>query len=240
MTGEDRNIPSRSSPAEVDAFLRKVAAAPPRGEGSRGRLLFALDATASREPTWDRASHLQAEMFAATAMIGGLEMQVAFYRGFREFRATPWLSESGDLLRKMTAVRCRGGQTQIGRVLQHAIREHRKKPVAALVFVGDAMEEDVDELSEHAGQLGILGVPAFLFQEGHDPIATRAFRHFATLANGAWCPFDSSSADVLRDLLTAAAVYAAGGRRALEDYTRQAGGPVRQLTDQLSDRRRGG
>ena len=234
MTGKDSKLPASSSPAEIQAFLKNVAVTPVRSTpAGRGRLLFALDATASREPTWDRASHLQAEMFSAAAEVGGIEMQVAYYRGFREFRATPWLAECGNLLRKMTAVRCLGGQTQIERVLRHAVREHRRRSIAALVFIGDAVEEDVDLLCEQAGQLGMLGVPAFLFQEGGDPAAMRAFRHIATLTNGAYCRFDASSAATLRDLLMAVAVYAAGGRTALENYSQSADAAVRQITRQL-------
>jgi hypothetical protein len=234
MSAKDRKLPTASSPDEIQAFLDKAAAIPAKAAPGRpGRLLFALDATASREPTWDRASHLQAEMFDAAATLGGIEMQVTYYRGFREFRATPWLSQSGNLLRRMTAVRCLGGQTQIERVLRHAVREHRRQPVAALVFVGDAVEEDVDVLCEQAGQLGMLWVPAFLFHEGGDAVAMRAFQHIAKLSNGAYCRFDGSSAAMLRELLMAVAVYAAGGRPALEDYGKRASAPVRQLTSQL-------
>jgi hypothetical protein len=67
---KDPKLPQASGATEVDAFLRKLAAtaapAPDAGGNGRGRLIFALDATASREPTWDRASHLQAEMFKET------------------------------------------------------------------------------------------------------------------------------------------------------------------------------
>src|SRR3546814_12721854 len=72
---KDPKLPQASSP-EVDAFLRKLADTPAPGPASgdkRGRLIFAMDATASREPTWDRASHLQAEMFKETEALGGLE-----------------------------------------------------------------------------------------------------------------------------------------------------------------------
>ena len=57
-----------SSSAEVNAFLTKVASLP-KGSGD-GRLLFALDATASRQATWDSASHLQAQMFGEAAALG--------------------------------------------------------------------------------------------------------------------------------------------------------------------------
>src|SRR5262245_21585586 len=86
----------------VAEFLAKLAAVPaPRKGGGPGRLLFGLDATASRQPTWDRACHIQAEMFTAAAELGGLDIQLAYYRGFGEFKATPWLSDSKTLQRLM-------------------------------------------------------------------------------------------------------------------------------------------
>jgi len=228
-----RGVPSERRSPEIDKFLRRVVAAPRRGPGHRGRLIFAMDATASREPSWDRACRIQGEMFLATDALGGLEVQLVFYRGFGECKASPWVTNSRDLVHRMTAVRCLGGQTQIRRVLAHAIEETRKRRVNALVFVGDCMEEDVDALSALAGELGLLGVPAFIFHEGADPVAARGFRQIAKLTKGAYCAFDASSADQLRELLSAVAVYAAGGRRALEDLSRARGGMVRLLTNEM-------
>ena len=225
-----------STKADVDAFLRKVAAAPaPRpGTGKKGRLIFALDATASRERTWDRACQIQGEMFETTAALGGLDVQLAFYRGFRECKVSRWFGNARDLLKAMTSVRCLGGHTQIARVLDHALKENNAERVAALVFVGDAMEEDIDALCHKAGELGLRGVPSFMFHEGGDPIVRRAFEQIARLSGGAYCPFDSSSADMLKELLSAVAVFAAGGRLALENYSRSRGTAVRQLTHQMT------
>lgn len=89
--------------------------------------MFALDATASRGPTWDHACHIQAQMFEETANLGGLEIQLCYYRGFNEFRTTDWLTNTVDLQHRMAAVRCLGGQTQIHKVLQHALKETRQK-----------------------------------------------------------------------------------------------------------------
>jgi hypothetical protein len=234
---EDKKLPSErpdTSRSEVDAFLQKVAAIRPSDTpGRRGRLIFALDATASREPTWDQASHIQAEMFKETAALGGLDIQLVYYRGFRECKASRWHGDSAGLLRVMTGVFCLAGRTQIGRVLQHAITETKAKQVNAMVFVGDAMEEDIDELGHLAGELGLLGLPCFLFHEGHDPIARRAFEQIARLSGGACCRFDAGSAKQLRDLLAAVAVYAAGGRKALADFSDRRGGVTRQITHQL-------
>jgi len=230
-------LPGASETSEVDAFLRKLAVTPAPSPGTsgnaRGRLIFALDATASREPTWDRASHLQAEMFKETEALGGLEVQLIYYRGFGECRASPWVAESAQLLHFMTGVFCLAGRTQLGKVLKRAIQETTEKKVSALVFVGDAMEEDIDHVGHMAGQLGLLGVPCFMFHEGNDPVSRQAFQQIARLSGGAFCTFDSASARQLRELLSAVAVFAAGGRRALADYSRRTGGLVRQLTHQV-------
>lgn len=234
MTGNDDKLPQKSSKAAIDAFVDQVRRAPVvKPAGTRGRLIFAMDATASREPTWDRACQLQGEMFTETAALGGLEIQLCYYRGFGEFDASPWLSSSNDLLRRMTSVSCRGGHTQIEKVLRHAIAQTKKQKVQALVFVGDCMEEDVDRLCHLAGQLGVLGVPAFMFHEGDDPAARRAFEEIARLTRGACCAFDAGSANQLRDLLGAVAVYAAGGQRALQDFSKNRSEVVRRLTRQL-------
>lgn len=234
--GQDRSkLPEQAAGSgAVRDFLNKLAATPaPRPAGARGRLLFAMDATASREPTWDRACHIQAEMFRETAALGGLEIQLAYYRGFREFAATPWLSQADELLRRMTGVTCLGGQTQIERLLKHAVAETRRRKIDAMVFVGDCMEEDVDGLCHVAGELGLLGVPVFVFHEGGEPVAARAFQQIARLTGGAYCRFDRDSARQLRELLSAVAVYAAGGRRALEDFGRRKGGEALLLTRRL-------
>jgi hypothetical protein len=230
----DKKLPDRAGPGAVEAFVKKLAAMPVvRPAGARGRLIFSLDATASRQPTWDRACELQAEMFTEAASLGGLDVQLVFYRGFGEFEASRWVGASGELTRRMTGVRCLGGRTQIGRVLRHAIAETKARHVNALVFVGDAMEEGIDELCDLAGQLGVLGLPIFLFHEGRDPVAEAAFQQIARLSGGACCPFDAASAKQLRELLRAVAVYAAGGRKALEDFSRSAGGHALLLTRQL-------
>jgi hypothetical protein len=234
MSGDKDQLPAKSHSAEIDAFLHDLQRAPPvRPGGGRGRLMFALDATASREPTWDRACRIQGEMFEATAALGGLDVKLVYYRGFSECKASRWMANAADLHRAMRAVSCIGGETQIERVLAHAIAENQKQKLGALVFVGDAMEENVDPLCQLAGELGLKGVPIFLFHEGGDPIAAKAFQQMAKLSRGAYLHFDLASADRLKDLLGAVAVYAAGGYRALTAYGEKKGGEVLRLTSQL-------
>ena len=229
MTDKKKDLTSSSS-RDINKFLKNVAATPRlKPAGQRGRLIFSMDATASREPAWDNACQIQAEMFSETASLGGLDIQLCYYRGFAEFNVSEWTGNSEQLLRQMTAVTCLGGHTQIEKILSHAIRETRQAKVDALVFVGDCLEEPVDELCRLAGELALLGVPVFVFHEGYDPIAESGFRQIATLSRGAYCAFDSGSAQQLKDLLGAVAVYAAGGRRALENFNKRKGKVVLQL-----------
>ncbi len=228
----ERSTPAAASPrAEIDEFLAKVKTlAPSTGTGLRGRLIFALDATMSRQPLWDTACKLQADMFREAAAIGGLDVQLIYYRGLAECRASRWVSQGERLGELMSRIDCRGGHTQLGKVLSHARHETERQKVQALVFVGDAMEEKLDGLCHAAGQLGLLGVPAFMFQEGFDPIAEQAFREIARLTRGAYCRFDPGAAHQLGELLRAAAAYAAGGMRALADLSaRRDAGAIKLL-----------
>lgn len=181
-----------------------------------GRLIFALDATASRRETWDMACTLQGEMFRTVASMGGLSVQLVYYRDLSECRSSRWVPDTNELTRLMTRIDCRAGRTQIGKILAHAKRETGVLKVSALVFVGDAFEEDEDKLFPDAHELGRLGVPVFMFQEGNNPPVERVFREIARLSKGAYCHFDEGSAKQLGELLKAVAVFAVGGLTALE------------------------
>lgn len=230
----NQNLPrkDRSSQSEISAFLDKVKSlGPTSNDGQRGRLIFAMDATMSRQPTWDMALGLQAGMFSAVKQVGGLDVQLVYFRGFGECASSRWVKDPEELGKLMTKVSVRGGHTQIGRVLAHARKETNNKKVNAMVYVGDCMEENVDDLGAIAGELGLLGMPVFLFQEGDDPTAKAAFTEIARLTGGAYCRFDAGSAAQLRELLSAVAVYAAGGRKALENHRGSDG--ARALLEQL-------
>lgn len=216
VSGRERSVPDNrtSASADIAAFVAKARAMTP-GNAGTGRLIFALDATMSRQPTWDMACQLQADMFREAGSIGGLSVRLVYYRGLNECRASQWITDTSHLARLMGKIDCQGGQTQLGRVLSDARREAVASGVRAIVFVGDAMEENVDALCVTAGELGLLKVPCFMFQEGNDPAAEAAFREIARLTGGAWCRFDPGSAAQLRELLRAAAAFATGGRDAL-------------------------
>lgn len=222
------SVAQSDTSADIAAFVAKARAMTP-GKAGAGRMIFALDATMSRQPTWDMACQLQADMFREAGSIGGLAVRLVYYRGLNECRASSWISDTAHLARLMAKIDCQGGQTQLGRVLSDARREAIASGVRAIVFVGDAMEENVDALCATAGELGLLKVPCFMFQEGNDPTAEAAFREIARLTGGAWCRFDMGSAAQLRELLRAAAAYAAGGRDALMRLARNTSGAAALL-----------
>jgi hypothetical protein len=215
---DDHNGPvaPRAARPDIAAFVEAARQAPAPFAADRGRLIFALDATMSRQATWDLAQGLQARMFQAAADLGGLDVQLVYFRGFNECRASNFVSGGHGLAALMAKIEVRGGTTQIGRVLGHALNEARRARIGALVFVGDAMEENIDALAGKAGELGLTGVKAFMFQEGDDPNAARAFQEIARLTGGAYEKFDAGAAHRLEGLLRAAAAYAAGGRAGLE------------------------
>lgn len=200
----------------VDKFLAGVTSQPRR----RGRLVFAMDATASREGTWDSACQLQASMFQEVAALGSLDVQLVYYRGLGDFggecKASTWVNDALQLGRLMARITCQAGHTQIEKVLKHVARETMLQKVDALAFVGDACEEDPDQLMQPAAELARLGVPVFMFQEGNIAEVRRTFQDIARVTNGAYCAFNTGAAQQLAELLRAVATFAVGGVAALE------------------------
>jgi hypothetical protein len=203
--------------SRVDKFLAEAVKKPAT---VRGNLVFALDATASRQPTWDIASHLTGQMFVEVSAIGTLDVQAVYFRGAHnidaECKASNWMSNPKQLAAYMTGVTCKGGLTQISRVLDHVLRESNQRKIGALVYVGDCCEEPREHLVPLARRLADLGIPIFVFQEGHDPEAEPIFREITQITKGAFGRFDQSSSKILGELLKAVAVFTTGGVAALE------------------------
>ena len=222
-----RALQENSSSREISSFLK---AARDADRSRSGRLIFSLDATMSRQPTWNRAMTIQSSMFDAVGKAGGLSVQLVFFRGIGECRASKWVINADALRNLMLNIECRGGYTQIAKVLNHAYRETTKTKVSALVFIGDAIEENIDFLCQKAGELGLKGVRCFLFQEGHDASAESGFREIARLSGGAYFRLGPDSARELAELLGAVAIYARGGLQALSDSGSQ---KARLLLEQI-------
>ena len=212
----------------VNTFLRKAQDQAMTNTTS-ARLIFAMDATASREPTWDLATSLHAELYSI-ASATRLDVQLIYYRGLDDFFVSGWKKEPRTLLHEMQNVRCRGGRPQILRVLQHARRQVSNEKIEAVVFVGDCCEESPIELYACAGELGLFQLPVFVFQEGQDPHAKQVFQQIAKRSRGAYARFAPGSAKELAALLGAVVAYATKGRDAVSQL---ATAEARQLLKQL-------
>src|SRR5215831_17505119 len=125
MTDQRPTARTDGTPAvsDVDNFLAEISKIASPKLQTRGRLIFALDATASRQPTWDTACTLQAEMFRKVASIGSLDMQLVYNRGVGECRASRWISHPDQLAKTMSQIMCEAGHTQIEKVLIYAQKE---------------------------------------------------------------------------------------------------------------------
>jgi hypothetical protein len=228
------NPVEKTSSRAVTEFLAVVKRLPVKPDRGTARLVFALDATASREATWDQACSLHGEMFEEASASGNLAVQLCYYRGLGEFHASNWVEESEALLGHMVSTRCAAGRTQIGKLLNHIKAETNHNHIRAAVFIGDAFEEELDDVAQTAGELGLLGCPLFMFQEGKLQPAKDAFTQLAKLSGGAYCQFDSGSVQQLRDLMRGVAAYAAGGRGALVRLAQTHGNKRAQLlADQI-------
>jgi hypothetical protein len=197
----------------VDRFLATQGAA-------SGRMIFTLDATASRQPTWGLARELTSSMIHEAASVGSLSLQLVYFRGGADGRAqcvvSDWTTSAAKLAEWMGRVECKSGYTQIGKALERAASETLRARVSAVVLIGDMAEDDPDRILGEAATLGRHGTPVFAFLEGYDPQAESVFRDVARLSNGAFGRFDAGAKKQLRDLLNGAAAFAAGGIKALE------------------------
>jgi hypothetical protein len=234
-------------PATRSAFLDKVrqskavASATPRetlakalAPSGRPRLLFAMDATASREPSWQLAQTITGAMFAAVP--GALDVALAYHGGGRLKEVTPFAADTRAFLDKVHTVQCEAGGTALTALLEAATTIARLK---ALIYVGDCFEEDPAVAGALAQQLRLKGVRVFVFhdttsqQQGYDVDGARAvFAQLAAVTSGVLLPFDADALDQVKALLEAIAVYAVGGLKLLA--ARQRALPAaRLLLDQL-------
>ena len=222
---------SISKSSDVQNFLSQVAATPNRT--GNAHMIFALDATASREETWGVARQLQTEMFLSARSLGGLNLQLCYFRGFAEFFRSRWENNADQIVQIMAGMNCEAGATQIEKVFAHAINESQVRSVKCVVYIGDAMEENVDVLASLSGKLGLLNIPVFMFQERDDQGTRKAFMECARLSGGAYSQFDQASISHLKELLKAAAVYAAGGYRALKNFSKSSTKEVKLIEQQI-------
>ena len=232
MSEDKKNLPAkrvgsgfldkvRSSKA-ISAAPKQEMVARAIAHFKRPRLLFAMDATASREACWNIAKEITGAMFEAVP--GELDVALAYHSGGRLQEMTPFSSEARAFLDKVQAVRCSAGRTALNEILDKAAQA---PGIKAIIYIGDCFEEDSREAIELAQQLKLKGVRCFIFHDtssqaqGYDIKAARtAFEQIAQITGGAILPFDESSPNLVKELLAAIALYAAQGIKALKQQTK--------------------
>jgi hypothetical protein len=245
MSNNDKNLPVRGGIGaggslerqlmnEALARLGHLEARPngPSPARRSGRLLFGLDLTGSREHGLRQARIATAAMFDTVKALGAVAVKLVYYRGSNELRATEWHDDPGIVSRAMLGLSCKTGETQIWKVLRFALRETEK--LSGVVFVGDHCEDNEDVILPLAECLGVKGIPIFVFHEiaDHDTRSLEArpiFERMAAASKGVYVEFRPDSGAVLREMLSAVAVYSAAGHEGLKQLGQPLTPEARQL-----------
>lgn len=211
-----KNLPEK---AAHKAFLEKASALAKQKDSSKialalkktPKLLFSMDATASRQPSWDVAQKITLSMF--DVIPGGLKIALAYHSAGRLQTVTEFRDDAGYFKDQIAAVRCQAGNTALCEILDTACDT---PGLSSLIYIGDCFEERFETAVALAQRLKEKGVPCFIFQEGDDFRAADAFKAIAEITGGAVFPFEMDSLVRVREKLDAIAAYAAGGMKLLQ------------------------
>ena len=173
---------------------------------------FLIDATASREHTWEQAQTIQAKMFKAVSGLKAVSLRLVYF-GDNRLTALGWENNPNSVARHMAAVRCHAGLTQIIEGLQSFINEGPEEKAAAIILIGDCFEENSGQAERAAILLKEKGIKLFSFIEGDDPTAQFVFRRLSEITGGKFARFGSDLP--LSDLCEGVALLASGGEKAL-------------------------
>jgi hypothetical protein len=217
--------------ASVPATLRSALshAEPPGETGTpiRPRLVFAVDATASREPAWAAARQVTDALFKA--LPGALDVALAVHGGSRVHTFTPFTNDANTLRDRAAGVTCHAGSTRLLPILAACLRQ---QGVRVVVYIGDVFEESVPRGRQLTDAMNAHGAKLIVLHDMADPVARRDAEVFWDLAKrtgGCVLPFDASAPGRLRDRWSAVAVYAVGGEKLLRDRQSDLPGAVALL-----------
>ena len=220
---------SATRPATVALRSALSHAEPPAETGTPGRprLIFAVDATASREPAWAAARQVTDAL--VKALPGALDVALAVHGGSRVHTFTAFTNNANTLRDRAAGVACRGGTTRLLPILAASLKH---PAVRVVVYIGDVFEESVIQGQRLADAMGAQGTKLIVLHDTADPGARRDAEVFWDLAKrtgGCVLPFDASASGRLRDLLSAVAVYAVGGEKLLRERRHDMPGAVALL-----------
>jgi hypothetical protein len=190
-------------------------------------LVFAVDATASREPAWAAARQVTDAL--VKALPGALDVALAVHGGSRVHTFTAFTSDANTLRDRAAGVACQAGVTRLLPILSASLKQ---PGVRVVIYVGDVFEESVIQGRRLADAMGAQGTRLIVLHDTADPAARRdadVFWDFAKRTGGCVLPFDASASGRLRDLLSAVAVYAVGGEKLLRERRHDLPGAIALL-----------
>jgi hypothetical protein len=231
----------RTMTSAVGAAVRAAVAAlpaalghaePPVDTGTPAcpRLVFAVDATASREPAWAAAKQVTDAL--VKALPGELDVALAVHGGSRVHTFTAFTDDANTLRDRAAGVTCQAGLTRLLPILATVVK---RPAVRVVVYIGDVFEESMHQGRRLADAMGTHGTKLIVLHDTSDPAARRDAEVFWDLVKrtgGCVLPFDASAPDLLRELLSAVAVYAVGGEKLLRERRHELPGAV-ALLEQL-------
>jgi hypothetical protein len=201
---------------------------------ARPRLVFAVDATASREPAWAAARQVTDAL--VKALPGQLDVALAVHGGSRVHTFTPFTSNAATLRDRAAGVACQAGMTRLLPILSTSLKH---PAVRVVIYIGDVFEESVIQGRRLADNMGQRGTKLIVLHDTADPAArldAEVFWDLAKRTGGCVLPFNASASGRLRELLSAVAVYAVGGETLLQERARDLPGAI-ALLEHLGKRR---
>jgi hypothetical protein len=225
ITSAAASLPAAFTHAEPPADI---------GAPSRPRLVFAVDATASREPAWAAARQVTDAL--VKALPGELDVALAVHGGSRVHTFTAFTSDARTLRDLAAGVDCHAGMTRLLPILAASLK---RQAVRVVIYIGDVFEESLPQGRQLADQMGAQGIKLIVLHDTADRSARRDAEVFWDLAKrtgGCVLPFDATASGRLRDILSAVAVYAVGGEKLLRERRQTLPGAV-ALLEHLNRRR---
>jgi hypothetical protein len=225
---------SASTAAALFSVLRHAEPPMETITPARPRLVFAVDATASREPAWAAARQVTDAL--VKALPGQLDVALAVHGGSRVHTFTPFTSNAATLRDRAAGVACQAGMTRLLPILSASLKH---PAVRVVIYIGDVFEESVIQGRRLADNMGQRGTKLIVLHDTADPAArldAEVFWDLAKRTGGCVLPFNASASGRLRELLSAVAVYAVGGETLLQERARDLPGAI-ALLEHLGKRR---
>jgi hypothetical protein len=216
-----------SAAAALPAAIGHAEPPAETGTAARPRLVFAVDATASREPAWEAARQVTDAL--VKALPGALDVALAVHGGSRVHTFTGFTADAAALRDRAAGVTCQAGLTRLLPILSASLKQ---SSVRVIVYIGDVFEESLTHGRRLADSLGAQGTKLIVLHDTADASARRDAEVFWDLAKrtgGCVLPFDAGAPGRLRNILSAVAVYAVGGEKLLREQRHALPGAVALL-----------